>query len=327
MTWIDHIFLVIKVPKRILVQKAHFIVLQLLKYVLQPPVTGKIIQIPMVPCHGNACLLAGASPVPYIVSGAKALIFSHMVHIYLRCMPGQLFRHAVHVLPARAHEIQPEPEGGHQLRIIPGISSDIVFPLMAQRIIGMHDITVVEHAVPAALLDLPLVKVENLLHLTLQPPLRLRSALPGGQRPVAERPHFMIEFRRSHINGRIPHQLCEFLQLPVRRNHLVRKTYGAFIGAGDAVRSGALIVISLIADLIVASSGIMPKVHGGSIGAPKPKGALGKISFKPPKFQTRWIFFPKVPNRHSNTAVFGAKPSAPYAPVPVQGIDIAQVLS
>ena len=81
---------------------------------------------------------------------------------------------------------------------------------MTDAVIGMHDIPVVEHAIPVSLFNLLLVKGKNILQLLLQPLFHL--CIFRGQGPVAESSHIMVKLRGSHINRRLVDQLGKFLQ-------------------------------------------------------------------------------------------------------------------
>ncbi len=137
----------------------------------------------------------------------------------------------------------------------------------------------------------------------------------------------MIKFRAAHIEHGIVYLCGKLLHLPIRGYQRLGETYGAFIGAGDAVRSGALIVISLIADLIVASCGIVPEIKSRGFRGIKPQGTLRPVAVQTFKGQTGRVFLPKIPDRHGDGTVFGAKGPAARRAVSVQRVYKAQVLT
>ena len=111
---------------------------------------------------------------------------AQVVDVHLAGVPGHGLGEPEDVGPAGAQVGVPEPQVGGEFGVVPGIAADVVPPHMPVEIVGVHHVAVVPEAVPAALLHLAGVEVEE----EVQPVLQLgpRRGAAVHRSPVAEHP-------------------------------------------------------------------------------------------------------------------------------------------
>ncbi len=159
----------IDIPKGIHGHKGKVRIPPILKHILHAPVAEQIIVIPIMSRHADADLLAGTPPMADAVPCAQPLEPSQMIGVYVRGMAGHSLGQSQNVFPARSEKGQPEPHSRHQLRILPRVPPYVIPPYMAERIICMHDISIVIQPVPMPVLHLPLIELHRLVQLVFQP--------------------------------------------------------------------------------------------------------------------------------------------------------------
>ncbi len=71
--------------------------------------------------------------------------------------------HAPDILAACAQEAIPKPEIRAKLGVVPCVAADIVFPLVAHGVVGVHEIAIIPEAVPSVLVYRFLIEVDILV--------------------------------------------------------------------------------------------------------------------------------------------------------------------
>ena len=303
-----HLFFVIEEAQR--VETAHRLIRipVVIEDVSHPAVPGEIVQHPMVSRHADAGFLAGAAPVAHVVAGSDSLEFSEVIHIHIRGVAGQRLGKGEHILPLGAEEIQPQPVGRHQLRVVPGVAADVIFPDMPHCVIGVHHIAVIVEAVPQALLLFVFVEGKGAVQLMFQPLLDLPGSVPAGcgrvfrglltgrlrepvrsargtipglprrQAPVSECPPVVQDLRVLQEDGRLLHLTQEFRQSFVRhlRHRPAVRLDGEEIRVGGSHRIRAVVVKPLIIGLVVSPHRIMAEVIGLRLRGIEPDIRLGQ---------------------------------------------------
>ncbi len=146
-------------------------------------VRGEEVVVAAVGGVGDALLLGAVGVVLDAVTGAEARPLAEVVDVDLAGVPGHGLGEAEDVGAAGAHVREPEPQVGRELGVVPGVAADVVAPLVAGGVVGVHDVAVVPEAVPAALLHLVLVVGEEEVEVVLD--LRLGARWSGPARRTA----------------------------------------------------------------------------------------------------------------------------------------------
>ncbi|MCY1232727.1 hypothetical protein D9M72_452360 [compost metagenome] len=119
-----------------------------------------------------------------VVPGSQPAPLAQVVDVHFAGVAGHGLGETEHVRPPGPQVQVPEPQVGGELRVVPGVPAHVVAPDVPVGVVGMHHVAVVPEPVPAALLHLAGVEVEQEVQLVLQSgPLR-RAAVHG--RPVTE---------------------------------------------------------------------------------------------------------------------------------------------
>ena len=96
-----------------------------------------------------------------VVARAERREFPEVMHVDFAGVAGHGFGEPECIGAAGAQEIEPQPQVGGELGVVPGEAADVVAPLVAVEVIGVHDVAVVPESVPAALILLAAVEIEH----------------------------------------------------------------------------------------------------------------------------------------------------------------------
>ena len=123
------------------------------------------------------------------------------------------------------------------------------------------------------------------------------------------------------------HALCKIQKLLILRNHLFPEGNCKLIGAGDTYRIRSLVIVSLIADLIVASRRIMPEIKSLRPWRPQPdihrQLVLGQAAHGIPGR----ILFPEITDAQHHASCLRTHSHATLGPVAVLAVQETELLS
>ena len=124
-------------------------------------VGGQVVVVAPIQRSADAQLLGAASPVLHVVPRAQGREAAEVVHVDLAGVARHRLGEAEHVGAAGAQEVEPQPDVGRQLRVVPGVAADVVAPHVPVGVVGVHHVAVVPEAVPAVLLPLSMIEIEQ----------------------------------------------------------------------------------------------------------------------------------------------------------------------
>ncbi|KAI9155495.1 hypothetical protein HJFPF1_08079 [Paramyrothecium foliicola] len=123
--------------------------------------TRDVVEVLAVLGLGDTSLLGTVRKVQNTVAGSQTLPVANVVDVDLTSVAGQSLGEAVDVRATGTKEVLPDKQIRRELRVVPSIASNIVTPLMPVDVVGVHEVTVVQEAVPASLLNLVLVVLDH----------------------------------------------------------------------------------------------------------------------------------------------------------------------
>src|SRR5574344_428036 len=103
----------------------------------------------------------------YVVTASQTGIFADMINIDFASMPCHSLGESPNITASASKETIPQPHICPQFGIIPGKPAYIVSPLMTDRIVGMHEISIIPKSIPSVLFHGSLVIVNILIQLVL----------------------------------------------------------------------------------------------------------------------------------------------------------------
>ena len=172
------------------------------------------------------------------------------------------------VLPSAPEEHIPQPHIGGQLGVVPRESSDIVAPYAPDIVHRVHKVAVVPEAVPASLVDLGLVNVDDFVEPVLNlGPFGIAAA---GEGPYSECVRIVqVLGGGKHLAVLLKHTGALRNLLLSGESFLGNQHQG--VGLRNSVRSAHTFLDVFVAGLEVVGHGIVvPEVHRLAFGAPEP---------------------------------------------------------
>ena len=120
----------------------------LTEYVTGALIGGEVIEEAIEECLRDACLLGSASPVEDVMASAKSGMGTTVVAVNLSIMSAHSHCHTPGNRTAGAQELIPEHGGSAEFGVVPSVAAYIVAPFATAGVVRVHDIAVVEVAIP-----------------------------------------------------------------------------------------------------------------------------------------------------------------------------------
>ncbi|KAI6765644.1 hypothetical protein HG530_006714 [Fusarium avenaceum] len=152
------------------------------------------------------------------MSSSQALPVTKMVNINLTSVPGESFGETI----------------GGELGVIPGVTTDVVSPLVTIRVVGMHEVAEVEEAVPSTVFNFVLVELGKEVDIILKL-LRSSSGTISGSPVSADGLGLSDIFTLSDKHRRVV-DLSDMAGECILRRSLVKGNQVQLAGTGDSVR-------------------------------------------------------------------------------------------
>src|SRR6185312_985027 len=147
---------------------------------------GQIVIITAIGGIADTELFRAATPMQDIVPRAQRGETTDVVHVDFARVPGHRFGETKNIGASGAKKIEPQPEIGGELGVVPRKSAHIVTPLVSVGVVRVHDVAVVPIPVPAALTLLALVIFEKPIEFVLEFASRRGRAILGGPQPTED---------------------------------------------------------------------------------------------------------------------------------------------
>ena len=294
--------------------------------IADPLVTGEIVIVAPVGGRADAELFRAAAPVLDVVPRTERREPPDMVHIDFARVPRHRLGKAENIRPAAAEKIKPQPEIGRQLGVVPRVAADVVAPLAAVGVVGVHDIAVVPKTKPPALLLLPAIEIEIRGQLILDRRLGRRRAVHRIPELSKDAARLQILRRTRQQRGRGQHALhrgqlralrrCRHkrqVQLARSRDTFGRVKPGLVILVGHLEAAVVLLVVGVLAKAVM----IGPQIHRPRVRRPHPRRHGRDVTGGATDVELGGMALPKIPQAQHHAARRCADIAESTGPLPL----------
>ena len=243
-----------------------------------------------------------------VVARAKTSHRAYVIGVDFAIVACHSLSHAPNIAIASTQERIPEPIRSGKLGIVPSKSANIISPLFALSIVGMHHIAIVPKAIPMVVVDGIAIDVNPILQLLLHPTGYgivgsrgiIAYALPLVSKTPASEGLLRMEIVGSRKQTRtLGKNSCQRRQRLLGRQRGERNK-GDFAGASNTIRGTHTLLYILVArDETMSHGVVVAKIHRLTLRTPKVDSELRLISTSIRNLQSRWILLPKIFQRQS----------------------------